>query len=245
MITQSSVVVGHSLLEIDHIFICVDAEPDPRTFEQLGLVCPEQCVRRFEQGIASRLVFFNNIYLELVWVENPEQAEMYAMRSGLDYVARSQWKATTYCPFGIALRQAITDVSRDACCSRMASETWGQASDSMGGLVRLASANLVAQWEPFCYVIPSAVALTTLFSNAQTTQGQVTSHALGIQRLTHAKVCMAYPGTLTAPVSMLQANDILELEQGWPFNLVLTFDHHRQKQSISLHALDIPLTLQY
>ena len=245
MITQSSVVVGSSLLEIDHIFICVDAEPDPRIFDQLGLVCPDQYVRRFEQGIASRLVFFHNIYLELVWVENPEQAEIYAMRSGIDYTARSRWQVSTYCPFGIALRQTITDVSRDASRSQIALEAFTQKSDSVGGFVRLASENLVAQWEPFCYIIPSALALTTLFAHAQATRGQVTSHALGIQRLTHTRVCMEYPGTLTAPVSMLQTNNILELQQGRSFNLVLTFDHHRQNRSLSLHSLNIPLMLQY
>ena len=239
MITQSLVTVGDSLLEIDHIFICVDAEPDPREFAQLGLICSDQVVRRVGQGTASRLVFFNNIYLELVWVEDAEQAEIYAMRSGIDYLSRSQWKVSQHCPLGIALRQ------RKRSNAGAELDIFGQSSKSIDGVIRLASSNLVAQWEPFCYMIPSAIALTTLFAQSRAMQGQVTNHALGIQRLTHAHIEIEHDGPLTPPISMLKRDGIVDLAQNRMFELILTFDDHQQGQCLSLSSLDIPVTLKY
>ncbi|NEQ98549.1 MAG: VOC family protein [Cyanothece sp. SIO2G6] len=239
MITQSLVAVGDSLLEIDHIFVCVDVEPDPREFSQLGLLCSERVIRREEQGTASRLIFFNNVYLELVWIENPQQAEIYAMRSGVDYLARSQWRVSRFCPFGIALRHSeVRDSSAEL-------GIFEQTSSAIDEVIRLASSNLVAQWEPLCYIIPSAIALTTLFAHAQSMQGQLTNHALGIQHLTHTSLAIQHSGTLTSPISMLSMEEIVELKREQPFELILTFDSHRQGQCLSLASLNLPITLKY
>ncbi|MEM9212776.1 MAG: hypothetical protein AAGD25_00235 [Cyanobacteria bacterium P01_F01_bin.150] len=239
MITQSSVTVGDLLLEIDHIFICVDAEPDPGAFARLGLICSDQVVRREQQGIASRLVFFNNVYLEFVWVEDAEQAEIYAMRSGIDYLSRAQWKVSQYCPLGVALRHCnVNDPDPDL-------NVFNHTSNVADGVIRLEASNLVAQWEPFCYIIPSAIALTTLFARSRTMQGQLTNHALGIQRLTHAHMSMEHEGPLTPPMSMLEKVGIVELTQNQQFELILTFDQHRQGRCLDLVSLDIPVILRY
>src|SRR5947209_7734859 len=95
-------------VELDHVFVCVNrSAPEAEEVSRFGLSEGPANVHP-GQGTANRRFFFRNGMLELLWVENPEEARN-------EVTAPTQlWERWTQrhsgsCPFGILVRPANTD----------------------------------------------------------------------------------------------------------------------------------------
>jgi len=90
---------------IDHIFMFIEADgPEVRHMASLGLV---ETYRRIHlgQGTQNVCYCFDNLFLELLWVNDPLAARSDAIkRTGL--YERSLWRTNGACPFGIAWRRS-------------------------------------------------------------------------------------------------------------------------------------------
>ncbi len=88
---------------IDHIFALIDpAGPEIAQMEQLGLV---ETYRRVHPGQGTRNICycFDNLFLELLWVDDTAAAMSPTIRrTGL--YDRSLWRSSDVCRFGIAWR---------------------------------------------------------------------------------------------------------------------------------------------
>lgn len=241
MVIQSLVVAGDSLLEVDHILVCVETVPNIHLLREVGLICSDRTVQRQEQGTVSSLVFFENAYLELIWVEDADAAENYAMRSGIDFLARSLWQATKASPFGIALRQKLNEGISNTSKQVLSQRAITERSETF---VNFASDNLVTQAEPLCFIIPDSVSLIRLLDRSLDLHRQLITHPLGLNKLTQTKVTIE-PGKLTDPIAMLLTEEIIQVEQNAEPQLELTFDHGRQDQRLDLRWLGIPIMLKY
>lgn len=94
---------------IDRIFMLIDSEgPEIGQMERLGLT---ETYRRVHPGQGTRNVCycFDNLFLELLWVDDPDAARSPAIkRTGL--YERSLWRSRDVCPFGIAWRGTSPEV---------------------------------------------------------------------------------------------------------------------------------------
>jgi hypothetical protein len=93
--------------ELDHVFICVSrGAPEAEHLVQFGLR-EGQSNTHPGQGTANRRFFFRNAMLELLWVEDPREAQ-----SEGTAVTRlwERWsnRQSGACPFGIVLRPTAT-----------------------------------------------------------------------------------------------------------------------------------------
>lgn len=92
---------------IDHIFMLIDPEgPEIDRMKKLGLA---ESYRRTHPGQGTRNVCycFDNMFLELLWVDEPDAARSPAIkRTGI--YERSLWQSREVCPFGIAWRGALS-----------------------------------------------------------------------------------------------------------------------------------------
>jgi hypothetical protein len=93
-------------IELDHVFICSDiGAPEARQLIEFGLV--EGSPNRHPgQGTANRRFFFENAFLELLWVEDEIEAQSdLVRRTGL----RERWHRRKFgaSPFGIGFRPAL------------------------------------------------------------------------------------------------------------------------------------------
>jgi hypothetical protein len=91
------------LAELDHLFVFVSAggsEADQLVAAGLSEGQPN---RHPGQGTACRRFFFANAYLELLWVESPEEAHSALVRP-LRLWERWQGRSSGQCPFGVILR---------------------------------------------------------------------------------------------------------------------------------------------
>jgi hypothetical protein len=89
--------------ELDHLFVMVSVggpEADRLLAEGLSEGQPN---RHPGQGTACRRFFFANAYLELVWVESPEEAQSALVRP-LQLWERWEGRSRGHCPFGVVLR---------------------------------------------------------------------------------------------------------------------------------------------
>jgi hypothetical protein len=90
-------------MEIDHVFFFVErGGPEFARLSALGIV---ETYRRAHpgQGTASACFCFENMFLELLWIEAPLDALAPAIaRTQLE--PRSNWRKIGSCPFGIAWR---------------------------------------------------------------------------------------------------------------------------------------------
>ncbi|NJO42415.1 MAG: hypothetical protein HC769_34810 [Cyanobacteria bacterium CRU_2_1] len=228
----------NALLEIDHIFVCVKTAVSPSILADLGLNCAAQPIHRFNQGTVSNSIFFENMYLEMIWVEDAQASEIYAMQSGIDFLARSQQSQAS--PFGIALRQKLDQVARPF--DLLPAENTVDRSQTF---INFAAENLSAQTEPLCFVIPDSVSLLSLLDRTSLLHQRLISHPAGMQRLTAAKITLQRTGQLSDSLAMLRRDGIIEVEQDTLPHLELIFDDHKQSQHLDLRWLGIPVVLNY
>jgi hypothetical protein len=89
-------------LELDHMYVAVRTDaPEIAALLAAGFQGGEQN-RHPGQGTASRGVFFENCYVEFLWLEDPAEAESPAIRKTC--LAQRAGPENTALPFGFGLR---------------------------------------------------------------------------------------------------------------------------------------------
>jgi Glyoxalase-like domain len=92
------------MVELDHIFVFTQAEaPEAIHITNLGI---NQGTNNIHpgQGTACKRFFFNNAYLELLWVYDARDVQSDPIASSLLW-QRANYKTTGFSPFGICLRE--------------------------------------------------------------------------------------------------------------------------------------------
>lgn len=235
---MTQLLTNQTLLQIDHIFVCLETAPDKQFLQDSGLIISDDVTYHPQQGTASTIIFFENTYIELIWIENQTMAEIYAMRSGIDFIARAYSPEKAASPFGIALHQKPHIVHPENTSSQLNH----QASEQF---INFAASNLAAQKEPLCFMIPESVSLSNIFNPLLEAHRKLINHPLGITKLTNTRIAISKPGFLTNPISMLQRDGIIEIEQNSAPLLELTFDYGSQGERIDLQSIGIPILLKY
>jgi hypothetical protein len=70
--------VGHAAVVLDHLFICVAIDaPESAALTRIGLIEGTPNTHP-GQGTACRRFFFRNMYLELIWVHDRDEARSHA-----------------------------------------------------------------------------------------------------------------------------------------------------------------------
>lgn len=232
----------HALLEVDHLQIYTGRSlPDVSTFQELGLNNATQIVRREAQGTASTLFFFENAYLELIWIEDENIFKHYTAQMKIDLLARSQWRQTEASPFGIGLRPRINNYYHlNSSIDKSLLGTRG----NLETRINFSAENLAAIREPMCFTIPHQIALTNWLDKNNEDHRKFLTHPLGIKRLTGVKIIINTHLALTNAVSLLEDRDIIAIGRGLSPLLELTFDENVKNRVVDARPL-LPLQLKY
>ncbi|MEM9923872.1 MAG: hypothetical protein AAF915_09000 [Cyanobacteria bacterium P01_D01_bin.50] len=232
--------IHKTLLEINHIFVCLETAPDKQSLEKIGLICSDNNITyNTQQGTASMIIFFENTYIELVWVQDATMAEIYAMHSGIDFRLRSYSPDKAASPFGIALHQNSDIINSEHTSSSSSNH---QPSEEF---INFAAENLATQTEPICFMIPESVSFLNVFNPSLEAHRKLINHPLGIKKLTNTRIAISKMGNLTNPISMLQKERIVEIEINASPLLELTFDYGIRGESVDLKSIGIPIILKY
>lgn len=235
---MTQLLTNETLLQIDHIFVCLETAPDKQFLKEKGLICSEDVTYHPQQGTASTIIFFENTYIELIWVEDQIMAEIYAMRSGIDFLARAYSPEKAASPFGIALHQKPHILDPEYSSSHLNHKASEQ-------FINFAASNLAAQTEPLCFMIPESISFSSIFNPLLEAHQKLINHPLGIRKLTNTSIAMRKPGFFTNPICMLERDGIIEIKQNSSPLLELTFHYGTQRERIDLRSIGIPIVLKY
>ena len=94
-------------------------------------------------------------------------------------------------------------------------------------------------------MIPESISFSNIFNPQFEAHQKLINHPLGIKKLTNTKIAMRKIGKLTNPISMLDRDGIIEIEQNSSPLLELTFDHSSRGENIDLRVIDIPIVLKF
>ena len=110
-------------IELDHVFICVDrGAPEAERLIEFGL-CEGAPNVHPGQGTANRRFFFQNAMLELLWVEDLQEAQSSRTAPTLLW-ERWSGRQSGACPFGIIARPANTGTTTVPFPSREYQPEW-------------------------------------------------------------------------------------------------------------------------
>ena len=209
----------------------------------LGLNCTEP-KNNPAQGTVSTLIFFENVYLEVFWVEKTSYSyfAQFDMITGFNFLARVNWLATGASPFGFGLSYATTNHNNFA-DSAVEAIPKDRASISEQ-LLRFCPINLASPEEPICYIVPDYMATQNRLDRASEISEQIMYPSLEIRKLTHVKFRVISDRIITPPLIDLAAQKLLDIEYGKHPLLELTFDDGNQKRFVDLRPL-IPIVLRY
>jgi hypothetical protein len=225
--------------EIDYILLFTHTKVEISILQEFGLNCSRQIIHRFEQGTASIVIFFENIYVELVWIENRERAEQYSKSHGIDILAHSNWKETGGSPFGIGLRTKAEKINIKSQLENLQTKN-----ENLNISAKFSSDNLSQIEEPIFFLVPDELALTAWLDYSFEQHRQLITHPLGIKKLTKLKVGLDTNKKLTNTICLLEQNQVIFFQKNSVPLLELTFDNYFQQQTIDTQPL-LPIRIKF
>ncbi|AKU95703.1 hypothetical protein AKJ09_02367 [Labilithrix luteola] len=185
------------------------------------------------QGTANRCFFFQNAFLELIWVHDEQEARSAAIATtGL--WERSQYRQTGACPFGICLRAAGPENSAPPF------ETWGYRPPYVptGSEIPVAVAASFA--EPLLFLQRPRTSEGPAAAPARESE----NHANGIRAIRKMHITLTDGATLTPAVREVERLGIVTFTQGPEPLMELVFDEATQGRTADLRP-DLPLLLRW
>lgn len=226
------------VLELDHVFIVVPpgATEAVHALRQVGLVIDSSVTRHAGQGTASVAAFFENAYLELLWVDSSVTVDS-AHRLGLaDFVRADAWRQSGASPFGVGLHFLSGTPAALGIPIRLDSAERMRPGTAYV-LLRQPEESLAVD----LFITPGYLAVTSWLGRYMSRRPDLFSHPMRVRRLTRVLV-RGQPHHL--PRAALLQPRLVSFEEASSPLLVLEFDGGHRGQVLDLRPV-LPLILQY
>jgi hypothetical protein len=213
-------------IELDHVFICVaGGGPEAEHLVEFGL-CEGAPNVHPGQGTANRRFFFQNAMLELLWVEDRQEARSSQTATTLLWERWSS-RQSGACPFGIVARPADTTMSSAPFPAREYRPEW-LAPDLK---IYLAPTGVE---EPMWLFMP-------FLRRLHYTQRFV-AHPNGAREITKMTLTAPTPVQSSAAQALIE-NAILSVREGAEYLLTIEFDKSMRKVVKDFRP-ELPLVVQ-
>ena len=208
-------------LELDHIFVCVEPEaPAADMLTAFGLTEGSRRIHR-GQGTANVCFFFDNAYLELLWLFDANEIQSPLVRpTGL--WSRCRWQETQACPFGISFRPTASDLRE------IPFPTWDYHPAYRTAKASIAIAtNSDNLSEPLIFISPA----TQKPSNYPLERRPPLVHKVGFKEITALQVTLPGVQNFSAEVRTLIDLGLVQFSQGNFYQLEIEFDNAKEGNS--------------
>lgn len=206
----------------------------------LSINCTEPQIN-IVQGTVSTLIYWKNVYLELLWFDEKSHLASPGMTVEFEFnlIARANWHKTKASPFGLGLWYQTENANLSTSNIEVINKDRTLASEKP-----FLPSNLVNLDEPIYFVFNDYEATNERLNRFLASSIQNVTQALGMEKLTHLKMRLSSDRCLSPPLLDLVQQNILEIEQSKYPLLELIFDDYRQKKSLDLRPL-IPIVMKY
>lgn len=222
-----------STVELDHVFVFAPIDsPEAKVVEalqQVGLIVDEQR-NEFPEGVIGRYVFFDNAYLELLWLEPNATTEA-------DTRKMADWENSGASPFGIGLHRRSDAPEQLPFPSRSQIEEWMPPGTEMRVLTE--EDETLA---PGLFVVPPIMAAPDFRNELGEAAAEKLDHPLGARRITGVRMVTlpeGYPNRTDA-----FAGTGIQFERGDQPLIEIKLDEGQYGKSKDLRPV-LPLTLSY
>ncbi|MEM6346899.1 MAG: VOC family protein [Bacteroidota bacterium] len=216
-------------MEIDHIFIFSDQEG--READQLVEAGFWEGSSRVHpgQGTRNRKFYFDNFFLELLWVHDKAEIERSATAAVQQLGQRSQHAQNGQSPYGLCLKNAKSSdpvfVKSDFYQPDYFPEGWPIAT----------LPHLDAPQLPWTFRLP--------FRNALPRPDEPREHHNGVRRLTKATFLLPAENAQHAFLQHFEQDPLVNFETANQLGLILEFDDKRLGKEITMSSLGLSLLL--
>ncbi|MEH2079204.1 MAG: VOC family protein [Nostoc sp.] len=221
-------------LELDHIFVCVEPEAPPADIlTAFGLTEGTRGIHQ-GQGTANVCFFFENAYLELLWLFDANEIQSPLVRpTGL--WPRCRWQETQACPFGISFRSTASDLRE------MPFPTWDyHAKYRTPGASILIATNSDNLSEPLIFISPT----TKKPRNLSLERRPPLVHQVGFKEITAVQVTLPGVQKFSAEVRMLIELELVQFSHGNFYQLEIEFDNVKEGNSQSFGS-QLPIVIRW
>ncbi|TFI55886.1 hypothetical protein BLD44_000655 [Mastigocladus laminosus UU774] len=222
-------------LELDHVFICVDPQaPEAEVLKAFGLKQGRGRIHH-GQGSANVCFFFHNAYLELLWLNDPNEIQSPVVQP-IGLWERCRWKETQACPFGISFRTATPP-------SQLPFPTWDYHAPFLPEgftIPMITKQNNLA--EPLIFVWTG----TQKPANYPPDKRQPLDHQPPFKEMTAVRVCLPGEQNLSAEVTKLIEEGLINFYFGFGdrYQIELEFDHAKEGKHHSFDST-LPLVIKW
>jgi Glyoxalase-like domain len=196
--------------ELDHVFVCCDVgAPEASLLVQRGFV--EGSPNSHDgQGTANRRFFFSNAYLELLWVNDPAEAQR---EDVLPTQLWERWSRRTEgaCPFGIVFRPGVDSTAE------VPFTCWSYRPPYLPSELSIEVVREITTSEPLIFYLPFA-------RHRDPTGREPTTHSAGIDRIVNVSVTIPLAHEPSENFARVLDAGLLSLRRGPEYLLELDFE---------------------
>jgi hypothetical protein len=168
-------------LELDHLYIVVQptASRGTEALRRAGLVVDSRVERHDGQGTASMAAFFDNAYLELLWVDSGAAVDSAHLSDLADFRRAASWRDSGASPFGLGLH-LLTGSAADLSIPSRREPAPHLGPNAVYLLLRQPEEPQAADM----FVMPSSAAVTTWIDRYRARRADLFAHRLGARQIT-------------------------------------------------------------
>lgn len=215
-------------MELDHLFIRTwPGAPEAQRLLAAGL-SEGSGNRHPGQGTANRRFFFENAFIELLWID--DDAAVRSAATARTQLAQRLGGDSEASPFGVCLRPSPSGDSAPF-------STWAYRPGYLPGGMQVDIADHAPLREPMWFYLAQGSAP----EHAPAARRQPMVHAAGMRRITAVTITLPAPPPYSAAA---QASGVVELKAGDQHLLEICFDHAAAGKSVDCRP-GLPLIIRY
>jgi hypothetical protein len=203
-------------VELDHLFIVVrpGAVAEMAALRSAGLTFTSMPSKHDGQGTASIGVLFENVSLELIWVDSTVSIDSDHLRTSQWFRKAEAWRTNGSSPFGLGLRRQPNDSAPLPVPVEREPAAWLEAGEAYE-LLRQPSDSLAADF----FVVPHRTAQPAWIARVRDRAPELLQHPSGARMVSRVRVYgspshepAAFAALRPEPVQMVRASEpLLEL----------------------------------
>ena len=222
--------------ELDHVFICTTRGGGAEAESLAALGVSEGSPNAHPgQGTACRRFFFRNAYLELLWVDKPDEAQSEPVRP-LRLWERWVGRAEQACPFGFGFRPKANEAASPPFAAWPYRPAYLPESQSIP-----VAANSGVVSEPMLFYMPFAQRPDC---QPDPKRQQPLDHAAGLREISRVELVLPGGPRISGELQELQKAGLLDITEGANYLLVLRFDGEMRGKHADLQP-GLPLVLRW
>ncbi|HEY0671007.1 MAG TPA: VOC family protein [Longimicrobiales bacterium] len=200
-------------VELDHVFIVVTpgAAAEIAALRAAGLTVVSEPMQHDGQGTASVAAYFDNAYLELIWVDSTVAIDADHASTAHWFRQASAWRANGRSPFGLGLHRLPGDTAPLPVSVKREPAPWLPAGNAYE-LLHQPADSLASDF----FVVPALTAVPSWVARARQRKPELWQHAGGGGAITLLRVHgppahepLAFQVLRPPPVEMVHAQDPL------------------------------------